>query len=271
MLVDHPRLEEKLILSALKESGVPVKVVNTLTDPLSLKEGQGIALIRTVSMYRAVRSAAFLEASGFHAINSSLTLQICGDKALTYASLSSAGVRILPTLLALGADAAIKAFRLIGGKVVDKPPIGSWGRLISLVKNERSMSSLASVREALPSNVKGHLIQRYVETGGRDIRCLVLGDELIGCVQRYASNGWKSNVALGAFTKQISPDEELKELSLRASEAVSGEFVAIDLLSDGETYVNEVNGVPEFKGFMKATGIPVHELLAQYVRGVVRA
>ncbi len=256
---------------AFKKLELPVNVVNVTSTPLKLENSQGIALIRTVSMYRAIRSAAFLEASGLHTINSSRTLHVCGDKALTYAILSSNGVKIPQTMLALGSEAAIKAFREIGGKVVDKPPIGSWGRLISLVRDERSMISLTNIRETLPSDLKGHLIQRYVETGGKDVRCLVLGSKVIGCVERLANNGWRSNVALGASTKEINVTEQLEDLSLRAAESVQGEFVAIDLLSDGEVYVNEVNGVPEFKGFMRATGIPVHELLAQHVKKVMRA
>jgi len=42
--------------------------------------------------------------------------------------------------------------------------------------------------------------------------------------------------------------------------------VSIDIFEGKEGYlVNEVNGVPEFKGFMKATGINVGDEIAKYV------
>ncbi len=269
--MDHPRLEEKLIFKALRDLGIETKVVNVLSSPLKLEHVEdGLSIIRTVSMYRGVRSAAFLEAAGHRTINSSKALMICGDKALTYAALKMKEIPIPTTLLALSEESAVKAYRSLGGKVVDKPPVGSWGRLVSLIKNELSMLNLVRIREGLPSNVRGHIIQKYVETGGKDLRCLVLGSGLLGCVERRAKNGWRSNVALGATTREVVVTEEMEELSLKAAESVGGEFVAVDLLSDGQIYVNEVNGIPEFKGFMKATGTKVHRLLAQQVRKVIR-
>jgi len=34
--------------------------------------------------------------------------------------------------------------------------------------------------------------------------------------------------------------------------------------------VNEINGVPEFKGFMEATGVDVPMILAEYVKRLLR-
>ena len=103
------------------------------------------------------------------------------------------------------------------------------------------------------------------------MRCLVLGGRMIGCMERVASRGWKSNVALGGKVRRVRVNGEMEELSLRAAEAVKGEFVAVDLLSNGEIFVNEVNGVPEFKGFIKATGIDVARELASHVWEVTKS
>ena len=89
---------------------------------------------------------------------------------------------------------------------------------------------------------------------------------------RSAAKGdWRSNVARGGRTKAIKLDEELSELAVKAAEVIGGEFMAIDLFHDGERYlVNEVNGVPEFKGFMEATKMDVAGRLARYVKLVLK-
>ncbi|MEM4417933.1 MAG: hypothetical protein QXD32_07740 [Nitrososphaerota archaeon] len=40
--------------------------------------------------------------------------------------------------------------------------------------------------------------------------------------------------------------------------------------SDGSYLVNEINGVPEFKGLMQATGIDVAAKVIEYVAEVMR-
>ncbi len=273
LVVDHPRLEEKLIYNSLRERGLEVVILNVTSTPLPINGAEipRIALIRTVGMFRGVRSSAVLESMGSRTINSSSTIMTCGDKVLTYSALSRLGVPIPKSLLALGKDAVLKAYGEFHGVVVDKPPLGSWGRMVSLVKSVEMAEQIARAREMMPSSVRGHVIQEYVDTGGRDVRCLVLGDRVIGCMERAASRGWKSNVALGGTVRPIRVNGEMEELSLRAAEAVKGEFVAVDLLSNEETLVNEVNGVPEFKGFIKATGIDVAGELASHVWEVLKS
>ncbi len=273
LVVDHPRLEEKLIYNSLREKGLEVRILNVTSTPLPINGVRvpGLALIRTVGMFRGVRSSAVLESMGSRTINSSSTIMTCGDKVLTYSALSKLGIPIPKSLLALGRGAVLKAYGEFQGVVVDKPPLGSWGRMISLVKSAEMAAQIADARGMMPSSVRGHIIQEYVETGGRDIRCLVLGGRMIGCMERMASRGWKSNVALGGTVRPIKVTVEIEKLSLKAAEAVKGEFVAVDLLSNGEILVNEVNGVPEFKGFIRATGIDVARELASYVWEVLRS
>jgi len=272
-VVDHPRLEEKLIYSSLRESGIEVGILNVTSIPIPINgvRAPGIALIRTVGMFRGARSSAVLESMGYRSINSSSSIITCGDKVLTYSTLSKFGIPIPKSLLALGRGAALMAYEEFQGVAVDKPPLGSWGRMVSLVRSEEMAAQIASAREMMPSSVRGHIIQEYVDTGGKDIRCLVLGDDIIGCMERAASKGWKSNVALGGKVRPIKASGEVEELSRKAAEAVKGEFVAVDLLTNEEILVNEVNGIPEFKGFIKATGIDVAGKLASYVREVLRS
>lgn len=273
LVVDHPRLEEKLILKSLRERGLHFSLLNVKTHPLPINglKMRSISLIRAVGMFGGARAAAVLESMGSHTINSSLTILACGDKVLTYSILSRSGLPIPKSFLALGKEAALEAYYSFKGVAVDKPPIGSWGRMVSKVKSREVVEQIAEAREIMSSSLRGHIIQEYVETGGKDIRCLVLGGVLLGCVERVASVGWRSNVALGAVARSIKVSGELEELPIRAAESVGGEFVAVDLFANDGLLVNEVNGVPEFKGFMRATSMNVPDLLVSHVREVLRS
>jgi len=274
LMIDVPRLEEKLILDEVKKSGLTLKLTNVKYAPLSWRDKPAtISLIRTISMLRAAYSASIREAAGIKTINSLKAILIAGDKILTLGKLWEAGISFPESIIALNGEAAEKADKLIKFPIIDKPPIGSWGRLVALVKDPQALKSIIEHRELYQSQaLKTHLIQRYVGGGGKDLRILVLGDEVLGAVWRIAVRGdWRSNVARGGSTREAKLSDELNELALKVSSVIGGEFVAVDVFEeDGSYLVNEVNGVPEFKGFMEATKTNVPGKLVEYVRKTLR-
>ena len=64
----------------------------------------------------------------------------------------------------------------------------------------------------------------------------------------------------------------IHELCQQAAAAVGGGFLAVDLLEHEEgVLVNELNYTPEFHGFIRATGIPVADLVIDYLQQVRKA
>ena len=72
---------------------------------------------------------------------------------------------------------------------------------------------------------------------------------------------------MGGVPSPLDLDEKLISVSTSAAKTVGGEFVSIDVLEHPSRgyVINEINDVPEFKGFMSATGINVAEKLVDYV------
>ena len=274
LIFDVPRLEEKLIIQELKNLGLEPKLTNVKYEPLSWSDqAADLALVRTISMQRAAYSASIREALGVRTINSSQAILIAGDKIFTLSALKKAGIPFPESIVAFNSEAAEKAGELLGYPIVDKPPIGSWGRLVTLVKDPQSLRSIIEHRELYQSQlIKTHLIQKYISSGNRDLRILVLGGEVLGGIRRVAAEAdWRSNVARGGKAEPIKIDSELEELSLKAARVIGGEFIAIDIFEDDGRYlVNEVNGVPEFKGFMMVTGVNVPRKLAEHVKDLIK-
>ncbi|MEM4416775.1 MAG: RimK family alpha-L-glutamate ligase, partial [Nitrososphaerota archaeon] len=157
----------------------------------------------------------------------------------------------------------------VGLPAVDKPPIGSWGRLVALIKDELTFKTVMEHRRMISSPImKTHLIQEYIDIPNRDVRTVVLGDEVLGAIYRYRGDGdWRTNVARGGVPVTAFLNDELREISLKTAKAVGGDLVSVDIFEtvDGSYLVNEVNGVPEFKGLMQATGVDVPEKIADYI------
>ncbi|MUM64178.1 lysine biosynthesis protein LysX [Acidianus infernus] len=272
LVVDIIRQEEKMIVKSLNDKGIQYDVINVAQEPLPFNRAldrYDVALIRAISMYRSLYSAAVFESVGVHTINSSEVITVAGDKILTYSKLFKAGVPIPDSVIAMSPDATLKAYEQIGFPLIDKPPIGSWGRMVSLIRDIFEGKTIIEHREMLGNSaLKVHIVQEYIKEKNRDIRCIVIGKELLGCYARnIPPNEWRANVALGGTPSPIIIDEKLRETALKAASVVNGEFISIDILEHSSKgyVINELNDTPEFKGFMLATGINVAEKLVDYI------
>ncbi|MDI3502506.1 MAG: hypothetical protein PWR09_631, partial [Archaeoglobi archaeon] len=60
---------------------------------------------------------------------------------------------------------------------------------------------------------------------------------------------WRANISLGARAESAELDEEILELSIRASSSVGCIFSAVDLILGSEPHFLEVNATPNFRSF----------------------
>ncbi|MCX8186665.1 MAG: RimK family alpha-L-glutamate ligase [Sulfolobales archaeon] len=274
LAVDIIRSEEKLIIEAFKDIGVDVMIVKVDGELLPLVDGTtlngSLVVVRPISAFNAIYSAVAFESLGAFTVNSSRTLYLCNDKILTYGCLVREGLRIPKTYIALSSTSLQSLGNRLNFPLIDKPPIGSWGRLVSYIRDSVDLKMISEHRDYMGPIIKTHVVQEVIGLG-KDLRCLVIGDEVLGCMMRVASGDeWRSNVALGGRVENYPVNSEVEELAIKASKAVGAEFAGVDLLIGDGYYVNEVNGVPEFKGFMKATGVKVHERLVKYLVGSIK-
>ncbi len=154
-----------------------------------------------------------------------------------------------------------------------KPVSGSWGRMVAVARDEEELRALLDHRSYLPGvDSRVFLIQEFVRKPGRDIRVFVVGGEVCAAIYRV-SDDWITNTARGAKAVPVNNiDRELEEVAVKAAEAVGAEVAGVDILEDpGRGYlVSEVNPVPEFKNTVRATGVALHQRIAEYVISVAR-
>jgi RimK family alpha-L-glutamate ligase len=195
-----------------------------------------------------------LEEDGIRVMNSARAIERTVDKAWTSAILDQAGLPTPETVACETAEDAFEAFRAMGDVVV-KPLFGSMGLGMSRVSDEDMAWRVFRVIET----VRGvYYVQRFVPHGSRDVRAFVVGQRVLGAIERR-SEGWRTNFSRGAEVQPFALPAAWEALAVRAARAVGAEYAGVDLLpaEDGTVYVLEVNGIPGWEGLQKATGIDV--------------
>lgn len=195
-----------------------------------------------------------LEEEGVRVMNTARAIERTVDKAWTSALLEQAGLPTPETVACEGVEDAFAAFRAMGDVVV-KPLFGSMGLGMTRISDEdmawRVLRTIETLRGVF-------YLQRFIPHGGRDLRVFVVGDRVLGAIERR-SEGWRTNFSRGGSVAPAELTPEWRELALRAAHAVGAEYAGVDLLpaEDGAMYVLEVNGIPGWEGLQQATGLDV--------------
>jgi len=274
VLCSRVRLEEKVLLEALRRRGVAHERIDPRQIVLD-SEGNGITqcdavLVRCISHSAAFYVTRWLEGLGVPTVSPHKTVAGCGDKMVTTSLLQEAGLPVPQTVVALSAESALEAIEEMGYPVVLKPLVGSWGRLLARVNDRDAAEAILEHKATLGGYLHGvFYIQEHVDKPGRDIRTLVVGDEVVYAIYRRSQH-WITNTARGGEAQVCPLDGELTRLSLAAARALGGGILAVDLMEDaaGRLLVTEVNHTPEFHGGLKVSDADIGGRMVEYVMGV---
>ena len=198
---------------------------------------------------------------GCRVINAAETIERSVDKFHASFLIEQAGLPTPCTYVTERFDDAMAYFDALGGDVVLKPLFGSEGKGIVRVSDAdiayRTFRALEVARSV-------YYMQEYLPSQGWDLRVFVLGGRVLGCVKRMAA-GWKTNVSLGASTEVYPLTGEIESLALRTTGVFAADCCGVDLYPSPEGFkVIEANGIPGWRGFERATGIPVAEEIARW-------
>ncbi len=281
VLCSRVRVEEKAILAALRAQKVDHERIDPRNLAFDLSGGgpestmrhapfatrYNAILIRCLSHSRAYYLSRWLEGLGVPTVSPHRTVATCGDKMLTSAVLQEAGLPIPRTVIAFTPQSALEAIEEMGYPVVLKPLAGSWGRLLARINDRDAAEALLEHKATLGGYIHSvFYIQEYVDKPGRDIRTMVVGDEVVYAIYRRSAH-WITNTARGGEAQPCPLTPPVVKLSLAAAQAVGGGIVAVDLLEtrDGQLLINEVNHTPEFHGAMQAAEVDIAGAIVDYV------
>jgi len=270
ILYDTIRWEEKALFDAGKKKGADIKMVDCKNLFLNLdqtKENFGTVIQRCVSYYRSLHSTAALEGKGVNVINCLNTSIFAGNKLFTHMLLQKNGIPTPFSTVAFSDESALAALESQGYPMVLKPTVGSWGRLIALLKDRDSAEGIMESRERMYPIYQVYYLEEFVQRPPRDIRAIMIGDKVVAAIYRYSGDSqWKTNMALGGRAEECKVTKELEDICVRAKNAVQGQIVGVDLMESKEKglLVHEVNNTTEYKNTVRVTGVDIPALMIDY-------
>ncbi len=199
-----------------------------------------------------VHLARRLEKAGIKVFNSSLSIELCDDKAKTYTELfhevPQPETFIAPMTYKKEniSEFIEKAAARLSFPLIFKECFGSFGEQVFLCEDINDIEKHLSE--------KPFVLQKFVfSSAGCDRRLEVVDGEVIAAVERYNKNDFRSNVTNGGSMEIVKPSEEEKEKAVKACSILGLLFGGVDILKDGS--ICEVNSNAHIINLMNATGI----------------
>jgi [lysine-biosynthesis-protein LysW]--L-2-aminoadipate ligase len=270
ILYDTIRWEEKALFDAAKEKNINVKMIDCKNLFINLDkslEDYGTVIQRCVSYYRSLHSTAALEGKGVNIINSLNTSIFAGNKLFTHMLLLKKGVPTPFSAVAFSQEATLSLLDERGYPMVIKPTVGSWGRMIAMLKDRDSAEAIIESRDTMYPIYQVYYLEEFVNRPPRDIRAIVIGDKVVAAIHRYSGDSqWKTNMALGGRAEELKITKELEDICIKAKEAVQGQIVGVDLMESKESglVVHEVNNTTEYKNTVRVTGVNIPAMMIDY-------
>ena len=260
ILFDRVRSEEKMLEEKAIELGHNTKMVDAKITQVNTESKKSdfdfgdVVLERCVSYFRGLHFTACLEFLGVPVINSFEVANNCGNKMITSLLLKKHNVPTPKTYFSFSSEAALENLEKIGYPMVIKPVVGSWGRGVMPLKDRDTADAIIEVRELNDGPLdRIYYLQEMVNRPPRDIRVIVVGDQVVAAMYRTSSGSFKTNIALGAEPVVCEITKELEDVCMRAAKAVGGGILGVDVMEDKKRglVVHEVNNTVEFKGLAK--------------------
>ncbi len=177
------------------------------------------------------------------------------DKRCAHQRLSAAGLPMPATSFVCVPQNSCEIIDAMGSlPLVLKPVQSSQGQGIVLVQ---TASELERAITSFKDQQADFLIQDFVsEAQGEDIRCVVIGDDVVAVMKRRAAPGeFRSNLHQGGTAEIVEITREERALAVKATKTLGLSVAGVDLLRCRRgPLVLEVNLSPGLQGIETCTG-----------------
>lgn len=186
------------------------------------------------------------------------------DKLLTHLALELHHVPMPKTYIPSNTDSAKTFLNKVNYPIVMKFPQGTQGKGVMFAD---SPSSASSVLDALGALRQPFLIQEYVETGGTDIRALVVGEKVVASMRRKAhTEDKRANLHAGGSGEAVILSREACKIAVDTAKALKVEICGVDILeSPLGLKVIEANISPGLQGLSKVSTLDLADEIAKYL------
>jgi ribosomal protein S6--L-glutamate ligase len=206
------------------------------------------------------------EMMGVFSLNESVAISRARDKLRSLQLLSRKGLGLPITGFAHNTKMTQNLIKLVGGApLVIKLLEGTQGKGVVLAETDAAAESVIDAFREMDANI---LVQEFIkEARGSDIRCFVVGDQVVASMMRTAKAGeFRSNLHRGGTAKVVEITAEERQAALDATKALGLNLAGVDMLrSSRGPLIMEVNSSPGLNGIETATGKDVAGMIIEYL------
>ena len=206
------------------------------------------------------------EMMGSYTPNRSDAVLRARDKLRCHQLLAREGIGLPATVFGDNPDDTADLLDMLGPPPhVVKLNEGTQGAGVILAEHANASKSVIEAFRGLYANF---LVQEFIgEAKGSDIRCFVIGSQVVAAMRRQAPKGeFRSNLHRGGTAKAVEITGEERETAIRAAKVLGLNVAGVDLLrSRRGPLVLEVNSSPGLEGIEGATGQDIAGHLIDYV------
>ena len=206
------------------------------------------------------------ELMGTYSPNPSDAILRARDKLRAHQLLAAQGIDLPVTAFGDNPDDTNDLLSMLGPPPhVIKLNEGSQGAGVILTEKP---SASRSVVEALRGLYASFVVQEFIgEAEGADLRCFVVGDEVVASMRRQAPEGdFRSNLHRGGTALHAVATEEERAVAIRAARVLGLGIAGVDLIrAQRGPLVLEVNSTPGLEGIEGVCGVDVAGRIVEYL------
>ncbi len=213
-----------------------------------------------------------LDKSKIYIPTSAEAYQISNHKYYTVKVLSEINLPIPNSSLCAHPETAMALTKKIGFPTVVKVLSGFGGKGVMLIKSENELKPIIETLRVFKEFVS---TQEYIPSTGEDIRCYVLGDDVIAVKRKGKAGEWRANVSKGGSAEIIEVPEKQKEIAMKAAKLLGLDVCSVDFMESAKgPIIIEVNFTPGiiwkfFDGYIGAKMIrAIYKKTQQYKKSV---
>ena len=217
-----------------------------------------IPRIGTLITFYATAVLRQFEMCGSYPLNESAAITRARDKLRSLQLLAREGIDMPVTGFASSPDDTDDLIAMVGGSpLVVKLVEGTQGIGVVLAETRQAAESVIDAFRGLNAHI---LVQEFIkEARGRDIRCLVIGNQVVAAIERVAKEGdFRSNLHRGGKAFPVTITEQERQIAVKAATTLGLEVAGVDILrADRGPLVMEVNASPGLEGIETTSGLDI--------------
>jgi ribosomal protein S6--L-glutamate ligase len=206
------------------------------------------------------------ELMGTYSPNPSDAILRARDKLRAHQLLAAQGIDLPVTVFGDNPDDTTDLLSMLGPPPhVIKLNEGSQGAGVILTEKP---SASRSVVEALRGLYASFVVQEFIgEAEGADLRCFVVGDEVVASMRRQAPEGdFRSNLHRGGTAMHMEATDEERAVAVRAARVLGLGVAGVDLIrATRGPLVLEVNSTPGLEGIEAVCGVDVAGRIVEHL------